>query len=246
MNTSRVLKQSVLLIGVIGMLANLAYADEFKRRDDRHDGGHSTQYERGNWRNQRSHEQVPKDYRLDSRYSHDRYYPRRGYNVTRLPPKHYTVRYHDSHYYFRDGIWYRPSGSRFVVVAPPIGVVVPFLPAFYTTIWFGGVPYYYANDVYYVWNPAHDGYVVTNPPPNIDEQQPALVPDELYIYPKQGQSAQQQADDRFACHQWSVKQTNYDPTQPPGNMSQGDINNKREAYQRAMRACLEGRGYSVR
>ncbi len=248
MNTMRLLKQSVILIGVIGMLSNLAYADKLRDRDDRnrYDRNQPTQRDRHDFRDRRSYERPPKDYRLDRRYSHDRYYPRPGYNVIKLPPKHYTVHYHNTRYYFHSGIWYRPVGSSFVVIAPPIGIVVPFLPAFYTTIWFGGIPYYYANDVYYVWDAPRDGYVVTNPPANIDEQQPALVPDELYIYPKQGQSPQKQADDRFACHQWSVKQTNYDPTQPPGNMSQGEVNSKREDYQRAMRACLEGRGYSVR
>jgi len=249
MNTRRLLKQLILVIGMVGMLATLANADKLRDRDDRdrYDRNRSTQQERHDWRDRRTYERAPKDYRLDRRFSHDRYYPRPGYNVIKLPPKHYSVHYHNSRYYFHGGIWYRPVGTRFVVVAPPIGIVVPFLPAFYTTIWFGGIPYYYANDVYYVWDASRDGYVVTNPPPDINEQQPPLVPDELYIYPKQGQSPQQQADDRFACHQWGVKQTGYDPTQPTsGNLSQAEINNKREEYQRAIRACLEGRGYSVR
>ena len=39
------------------------------------------------------------------------------------------------------------------------------LPAVYATYWWGGVPYYYANDVYYTWNSGYNGYVVTDPPP---------------------------------------------------------------------------------
>jgi len=248
MNTSRLFKQFLILIGVIGIMSNLAYAETWKDRveGDRYDRDRPQQQERYDRRDKRSFQPPSRDYRLDRRYNHDRYYPRPGHSIIKLPPKHYSIHYHDRDYYYHGGIWYRPVGSSFVVIAPPIGIVVPFLPAFYTTIWFGGIPYYYANDVYYVWDPTRDGYVVTNPPPNIDEQTVPLVPDELYIYPKQGQSPQKQADDRFACHQWSVKQTQFDPTQPPVNMSQAEINSNREEYQRAMRACLEGRGYSVR
>ena len=259
MNKYRFFKQGVLLIGMISMLSTLVYADKIRDRDDRdrYDRDRSEQYkhndrnrydERNRYvqRDRRSDEKPPKGYRMDNRYGHDRYYPRPGYDVIKLPPKSYNIRYRDSRYYFHGGIWYRPIGTRFVVIAPPIGIVVPFLPAFYTTIWFGGIPYYYANDVYYVWDAGRNGYVVTNPPPQINEEQPPLVADELYIYPKQGQSEQQQANDRYACHDWGVKQTGYDPTRPPGNVSQAELNMKREDYQRAMKACLEGRGYSVR
>ena len=39
------------------------------------------------------------------------------------------------------------------------------LPVAYATYWWAGVPYYYANDVYYTWNSGYNGYVVTDPPP---------------------------------------------------------------------------------
>jgi hypothetical protein len=35
----------------------------------------------------------------------------------------------------------------------------------YATYWYDGIPYYYANDVYYTWNPTYDGYTATDPPP---------------------------------------------------------------------------------
>lgn len=34
----------------------------------------------------------------------------------------------------------------------------------------------------------------------------------IYAYPNAGQSADQQARDRFECHQWAVSQTGFDPT----------------------------------
>ena len=221
----------ICLMAMMGLAANLAYADRIKReyKDKRSKPSHSH-----------------KDYRKDSRYHHNRSYPRSGHSIKRLPSRHYTIRHRHTHYYYFGGIWYRPSGAHFVVVAPPMGVVVPVLPAYYTTIWYNSIPYYYANDVYYVWRPDRNGYVVTEPPQQIVEQTPPVIADELFIYPKQGQSEQKQADDRYECHRWSVKQTNYDPTKPVENLSVEKLNQKRESYQRANRACLEGRGYSVR
>lgn len=35
----------------------------------------------------------------------------------------------------------------------------------------------------------------------------------VYFYPSQGQSAEQQDRDRYDCHVWAVKQTDFDPTQ---------------------------------
>jgi hypothetical protein len=246
MNSKQVMKQMVLLIGLICVGAGVAYADKDKYRDRNDRRDRYEHRDRHDYRSHRGYERPPKNYRLDRRYRHDRYYPRPGYSIKSLPHKHFSMRYHNHHYYYHGGIWYRPIGSRFVVIAPPIGIVVPFLPPFYTTIWYSGVPYYYANDVYYVWDATREGYVVSSPPPNVNEEQPPLVADELYVYPKKGQSEQQQADDRFACHEWGVKQSGFDPTRPPGEIGQAELNTKREDYQRAMRACLEGRGYSVR
>ena len=37
---------------------------------------------------------------------------------------------------------------------------------------------------------------------------------DLYVYPKNGQSQEQQKKDRYECHMWAVQQTGYDPTAP--------------------------------
>jgi uncharacterized protein DUF6515 len=194
---------------------------------------------------------------LDARYHHDRYYPPHGYVFGALPPGPRLAIHGGVPFYFAGGVWYRPEGpGRFVVVAPPIGIVVPVLPPFYTTVYVGNVPYYYANDVYYVQSP--QGYavvapppanvVVEQPPPNAGVQTPppgnvAQSSDQLFIYPRQGQSEQQQATDRYECHRWAVSQTGYDPTLTPGAAA---ATPKLADYQRAMSACLDGRGYTVR
>ena len=184
---------------------------------------------------------------LDQRYNHGHYYPPMG-TVRPSLPENYRPYYHGgSRFYFNAGVWYAPSGAGFVVVRPPPGLVVGILPPYYSTVWFGGTPYYYADDVYYTWEPAQNGYVVAEPPENADAPSPA--PDtapqqDLVIYPKNGQSKDQQAADRFECHNWSKGQTGFDPTQPTGGAeSSADAN--RANYNRALSACLQGRGYQV-
>ncbi len=46
---------------------------------------------------------------------------------------------------------------------------------------------------------------------------PAMVwaQSQLYVYPKQGQSGEQQSKDRFECHNWAVQQSGFDPGNPP-------------------------------
>jgi hypothetical protein len=135
---------------------------------------------------------------------------------------------------------------------------LPILPLAYATYWYSGVPYYYANDVYYTWNPTYDGYVATDPPPIADSSGSAdasgsgpapsgdtgAPPDQgpgpggpvagqIFMYPKNGQSAEQQAADRAECQKWAADQA-------------GQVAQNGSDYNRAMVACVEGRGYSAR
>jgi hypothetical protein len=139
-----------------------------------------------------------------------------------------------------------------VVVGAPIGLFVPVLPPYYTTVWVGGVPYYYADDTYYAWDPSQNGYQVVAPPDDSGAastdapQPPPPQGDQMYIYPQNGQSAEQQASDKYECHKWASSQSGFDPTQPGGGVPPDQLGGRRADYQRAMIACLEGRGYSAR
>jgi len=179
----------------------------------------------------------------DRRYQHDRVYPVRGHVVRSLPRNHRVVVHGGARYYFSRGAWYRPRGPRFAIVAPPIGLFVSFLPPYYATVWVGGRPYYYANEIYY----AHrgDGYVVVEPPKDDVSQAPPPA-DQMFIYPRQNQSEPQQATDRYECHSWAVNQTGFDPTRLPGDAPDIGRGDRRADYQRAMSACLDGRGYTVK
>ncbi len=187
----------------------------------------------------------------DHRYGHDRFYPSRGRYFPALPREHRVFRYGGIRYYFGGGVWYRAYGPRFVVIAPPLGLIIPFLPPYYATIWVGGMPYYYANDAYYVETPG--GYMVVAPPAGeVSEVPPAGTPEppatappgeQMFMYPRKGQNETQQAEDRYQCHKWAVGQTHYDPTEPPGGIPSAQ---KNADYKRAMGACLDARGYTVK
>jgi hypothetical protein len=181
---------------------------------------------------------------LDSRYNHGRYYPPVGTVRPSLPAEYRPYYRGGRPYYFNGGIWYAPQASGFVVVRPPVGLVINVLPPYYSTVWFGGVPYYYADNVYYAAQPGQDGYAVVDPPDNSDA--PSAPPDppqaDLIVYPKNGQSKEQQAADQYECHNWAKGQTGFDPTQV-GDPGSSAVN--RSNYSRAMSACLQARGYQV-
>jgi hypothetical protein len=192
---------------------------------------------------------------LDSRYNHGRYYPPPGTAYRSLPPNYRPYYRGGERYYFNGGIWYAPRGPGFVVVRPPAGLMISVLPPYYSTIWVGGVPYYYADNVYYTWQPDQNGYAVVDPPDAIDESSPP-PPDpgnpgatqagpDLIIYPKNGQSRDQQAADEYECHNWARSQSGFDPTQTDGAAPSADADRGRNNYDRAMSACLQGRGYQV-
>ncbi len=190
---------------------------------------------------------------LDNRYNHGRYYPPRGMRVRDLPGGYRPYYFRGRPFYFNGGVWYAPGPGGFIVTRPPFGLFVNVLPPFYTTVWLGGVPYYYADDVYYQWQPDMNGYVVAQPPAEADQPGPPPPPpaeaapaSDFFIYPKNGQSAEQQAADRYECHGWSRTQTGFDSTQPDGGVPPEQLASKREQYRRAMSACLEARGYSVK
>jgi|KBSSwiStaDraftv2_1062776.scaffolds.fasta_scaffold05019_6 hypothetical protein len=184
----------------------------------------------------------------DGRYNHNHSYPAHGYVYNSLPYGYSSVHYHGSPYYYYGGAWYRPYGPRYVVVAPPFGVGIGFLPPYYSTVWFGGAPYYYADQTYYQWYPERRQYVVTHPPEEHqpDSSAPASSAEDVFVYPKNGQSEQQQSTDRYECHAWAVQQSGFDPTRPGGGVAESENESARANYRRAEGACLEGRGYSVK
>jgi hypothetical protein len=156
------------------------------------------------------------------------------------------------------------------------GLYLSVLPWYYETLWWGGIPYYYTGDGYYVWDGGAGEYQQINPPAGLAQSAgaagAAAMNAEVFAYPKAGQSEEQQARDRNECRSWAVQQsasegapgeaapnaaTPPSSVAPPGATSaaKGSAAAGAEArgamaqhqeYLRAETACLEGRNYSVR
>jgi hypothetical protein len=156
-----------------------------------------------------------------------------------------------------------------------LGLYLATLPWDYSTYWWDGVPYYYANNGYYVWDGADGQYESVQPPAQVSEQAAHAPPMKLYAYPKNGQSAQQQAADTAECMRWAHQQVDAAPpgTPPgavtgtrPGQLSSAPPADSSTAvgaiaaatgsppgagaapgsqFTRAEAACLTGKGYSV-
>ena len=136
-----------------------------------------------------------------------------------------------------------------------LGLFVGALPWYYSTYWWGGVPYYYADSTYYVYNDSAGQYQSVAPPAEIAEQAqqdpnaqnanqgapaggaPGAGPAstaQIFMYPKNGQSPEVQAQDRIECDRWASQQTG------------ANASGRSPDYFRANSACLDARGYSVK
>jgi hypothetical protein len=120
-----------------------------------------------------------------------------------------------------------------------LGIYLSVLPWYYSTYWWDGTPYYYADSNYYIWNGS--AYEQVQPPAGVNPpaQSPASSGSgELFAYPKKGQSAAQQATDKNECRTWAASQAGYSGT------ASGAA--QRQDYLRAEAACLDARGYAAR
>ena len=171
-------------------------------------------------------------------------HPRVGHQVRTLPQGHPTIRVSRQSYRYYNGSFYRPGRDGvYVVVHAPIGARVRTLPPGYVSFGIGPRHYFYANFTYYLWDRDRTEYIVVEEPEGAEA---ALVTasettfGEIFVYPSQGQSDEQRDRDRYECYVWASEQTGYDPgAGDPEIEKAGD-------YRRAISACLEGRGYTVK
>jgi len=103
----------------------------------------------------------------DARHGHNHVYPDRGAIFREVPHGSIIVNHAGISYRFHDGVWFEPQGPAFLVVAPPIGLIVPTLPAFATTLGSGAETYLYANSIYYRPRSDLGGYEVVNDPESL-------------------------------------------------------------------------------
>lgn len=171
-------------------------------------------------------------------------YPPTGRSFHVLPERAENIHVGRDDYRYYSGVFYRPQRSgTYIVVRAPYGARVRHLPIGYVSFLLGSQLYFYANFTYYLWDPRATEYIVVAPPTGGEaavEEASKQGSSELFVYPKEGQSDEQRDRDRYECYLWAADQTGFDPVaESPSPDKAGD-------YRRAMSACLEGRGYTVK
>ena len=86
----------------------------------------------------------------------------RGICVPRLPGAYIALAVGGLECFYCAGLYYNYTASGYVVIEPPIGAVIPALPAGYSVVYMNGAPYYYYSNTYYTVAPS-GGYVVVSP-----------------------------------------------------------------------------------
>ncbi|MDI2592149.1 glycine zipper family protein [Pseudomonas sp. 681] len=168
---------------------------------------------------------------------------RPGQVIDRFPDRNFRVPYRGQDYFFSGGYWYRPQGPRYVVVAPPRGIRVHYMPDYAREVWVGGALLFLAAGSYYAYEESTQDYVVVEPPVGAPEPQPQPASNgyDVVAYPANGQSPQQVAQDGADCSRWATQQTGFDPRavtyQPDPSVVQ--------SYRQAEGNCLASRGYQV-
>jgi hypothetical protein len=163
---------------------------------------------------------------------------RPGYVIDRFPERNYRVPYRGQDYFYSGGYWYRPQGPRYVVVQPPRGIRVSYLPDYAREVWIGGALLFLAAGAYYAYQESTRDYIVVEPPV---QPQPVGSGYDVVAYPANGQSPEEVSRDGYECYRWAVEQSGFDPRavtyQPDPSVVQ--------AYQQAQGNCLSSRGYQV-
>ncbi|WP_342308435.1 DUF6515 family protein [Pseudomonas fluorescens] len=168
---------------------------------------------------------------------------RPGYTVDRFPDRNYRVPYRGQDYFFSGGYWYRPQGPRYVVVTPPYGIRVHYLPDYAREVWVGGALFFLAAGAYYTYETSTQQYVVVEPPTAVPTPPPAPQGNgyDVVAYPANGQSPAQVQQDGYDCYRWAVQQSGFDPQAVTYAPDPAVV----QTYRQAQGNCLSSRGYQV-
>lgn len=168
------------------------------------------------------------------------YHP--GHRIDHFPDRYWKVPHQGQDYYYSSGYWYRPQGGAYVLVRPPYGVRVGYLPVYAQEVWFDGTLFFQVSNTYYQYLSDSQEYVVVNPPNILPAPGPQLSTGyDVIAHPLSGQTLRQQNQDRYECHRQAVQQSGFDPAAaavaPPAHVA--------DAYHRVLADCLSARDYSV-
>jgi hypothetical protein len=141
-------------------------------------------------------------------------------------------------------------------IHPPRGLIIPlriFAP--HPRLFLGPPPIFFDGGFYQHGSFSVDMTPYEGPPPAAVQEQPpgypaASIPrppaEQFFVYPRKGQSEEQQMKDRYECHLWAVGQTGWDPNQSTAVLPEDQETRRRADYRRAIGACLDAREYTVK
>ena len=134
------------------------HRDKSRSYDD-HRREHRSDDYRGGYRYPDSYHRPQPDYR---HYDREHYRPRPVKHVVHyIPPRHAVILHGHERYHYYSGRYYRPWNSGFILVRPPLGLIVMSLPIGHRVFISAGIPYFVFGDVYYRQVPM--GYQVVEP-----------------------------------------------------------------------------------
>ncbi len=144
-------------------------------------------------------------------------------------------------FFYSGGSWYAPRGGVYVVVGAPLGVFVPVLPPLlqHRLVRRGvAVPTTpmtpttrgTARTMATRSSLRRPGLSTRPPDASPPPPPPAPATSQMFVYPKNGQSADLQSKDKYECHTWATGQTGFDPTVSGGGVSPDQLGPKTDAY----------------
>ncbi|MDD2382829.1 MAG: hypothetical protein PHN18_01425 [Sulfurospirillaceae bacterium] len=92
---------------------------------------------------------------------------RSGWVIYNLPSAAFILAFGGITYYYHEGIFYHPSRGAYIVVNPPLGMIVPSLPMGYSMVRVYNRDYFFYDNIYYEWAPSYNGYRVVELPTNV-------------------------------------------------------------------------------
>ena len=191
------------------------------------------------------HKHPEKVHHAKGSTAHKQSYHQVGHRVKMLPAGHRKLLVHGRSFYFYAGVFYRALDANFIMVNAPLGARRKPRPVGYIGFNIGTKHYFHFNSVYYLQEKG--AYVVVEKPVSVlAKKQGAQGNDHetrLVIYPELGQSNQQRNQDKYACYQWAVAETGFDPLENKGTVNKNHY--QKNYYQKAFVACLQGRDYTV-
>ncbi|MCD4665863.1 MAG: DUF6515 family protein [Bacteroidales bacterium] len=137
---------SIILFLLFSVFFNEINAQQGTKHHAKKNVRYHTGKKRGNYQHKKNNK--PGKLRRTAHYKY-RHLPRRGTVVASFGYGYVNIKFKHINYHFHKGVFYKPTGSQFIVARAPIGIRVRILPVGYRKIFIRNRPYFYYYGTYY-------------------------------------------------------------------------------------------------